>query len=324
MRNEKNRKNFRPAPSWLLAVLAAVLLMSCASAPRMPAPADNEPPELFLLPAGGSVYLWADAAEARPLLEAVAPLDSSGRSLAMMLDRTNTAAVAVFEEGQDRRFFLAAAGRYPRRRANFALSAVRGWEMRRGFDRKIYWRADDSDITLALGRNLALVSNLDPFDNDDRETPPHTFAEFRRGMAVAGWVNDSSPRVNTLMETLGIPIQIPAEDLFFGAARAPAAANGLDWDLAFRIRTPSETHARSLLALFSTARFFVQMGASAGAGGQDRFLTEDGFLDVQEVAMLFFANVPQQDGAFLTLRMDSLDTGAIALLFSLFSVYSGE
>jgi len=294
-------------------------------------PRSDEDRELSLLPAGGSLYLWADTAQSRPLLDVLDFGGFSGRDAAMVLDRTGTAAAVAFaqpaiEAGQegspehDRRFFLAATGRYPRHRANFSFAFTRGWRRHRSPDGGTFWRSQNGVIAVALGSNLALVSNIDPLEGFERVVPPRYFTEFRRGMALAGWMYSPSGPINGFLQSTGIPIQIPAEDFFFGAVRSPVSAldtSPAPWELVFRIRAPSEIHARSLLALFSTARFLFQMGAAAG----DEPSPAD-TLSLQDAAMMLFANVPQQDGESITLRIGPLDENTIALLFGMFSVYS--
>ena len=307
-------------------VFLAAFLASCATAPRLPAPAPDAdvtlPPVLSALPAGGTVYLWADTVTSRPLLDVLTFRGVSGADMAMILDRTASVAAVVFEQGEERSFFLTAAGRYPRRRANFALAFSRGWQRQRGEGRRTYWYSRNGDFAMSLGRRVALVSDRDPFESLPRAVPPQAFAQFQQGMALAGWVDNPSEPISGFLTVMGVPIMIPAEDLFFGAVRTPispqAEANAALWDIALRLRTPSQAHARSLFALFSTARFFILQGAGAGE------VMEEGSLSLHEAAQLLFANVPEVDGEFLTFRITSLDENRIALLFHIFSVYSSH
>jgi len=310
-----------PVPCSPFPVLILFLFTSCATAPRVPAPAADEiPPELSMLPAGGRIYLWADTVQSRPLLDILSVDGFSGRDAAMMLDRTGTAAAVVFPEGHDRRFFLAATGRYPRHRANFSFAFSRAWRRQRGYSGRTFWYSRNNNIALSLGPNLSLVSNKDPFEGFEREIPPQSFAEFRRGMALAGWLSNPSDPINDFLETLGLPIQIPAEDFFFGAVRSPQNAGTAPWELAFKIRAPSAADAGSLIALFSMARFFIlQM-----AGGGEPLSADMESISLPQMARLLFANPPEQDGAFLTFRIDALYENTIALLFTMFSVYSNQ
>ena len=309
------------ASPWLIVIFIALFSTSCATAPRAPVPAAEEiPPELAILPAGGSLYLWADIVQSRPLLDILSFDGFSGRDAAMMLDRTATAAAVVFPEEQDRRFFLAATGRYPRHRANFSFAFSRGWRRHRGYGGRTFWYSRNNNLALSLSSSLSLVSNTDPFDVFEQTTPPETFTDFRRGMALAGWVPNPYQPINGFLETLGLPIRIPAEDFFFGAVRSPHNGNAAPWELAFRIRAPSAADAGSLIALFSVARFFVMQMA----GGAEPLSADMDSLSLPQAAMLLFANAPEHDGAFLTFRINSLEESTIALLFNMFSVYSNR
>ena len=314
------------------------LFVSCASAPKASFSAGDESAELSLLPAGAKLYLWADTVQARPLLDALSFEGKSGKDAGRILDSTETAAAALLNDGQDRRFFLAALGDYPRVRANFSLTFSKGWKKQKGSTGNSYWYSKNDNIALALGSNLALVSDTDPWVDFPKETPPETFREFRQATVLAGWMPNPSVALNGFLESLGVPLKIPAEELFFGVDRLPAAlpaalpadkaaeadaqgnssaASG-QWELILRIRTPSASQARSLLSLFSMARFFIQRGMAGGGGDMDDLLP----MSPQEAAALLFANVPEQDGEYLTLRTAPMNEDRIALLFNTFSVYS--
>jgi hypothetical protein len=202
-------------------------------------------------------------------------------------------------------------GKFPVFAASLSLTFNRDWKRQKSPDGSKYWYSQSDGVALALGSNLALVSNNDPYAAFTSETPPPGFAEFRRGFALAGWLPNPSETVNSVINSMGVPIRIPAEDLFFGAS-----PNEDLWEPVFKIRTPSASHAFSLLALFSVARLFIQRGL-IGQGAES-----SSFMNPQEAAALLFANTPEQDGDFLILRTASLDANRIALLFRLFSIYS--
>jgi hypothetical protein len=167
-----------------------------------------------------------------------------------------------------------------------------------------YWYAPAGGLGLALGPKLALVSSGDPFAPEKLlpEDIPGEFALFRQSLAVAGWIPNPREPVNNFLSVLQIPIQIPAEEIFFGAARAGEDRD--KWELVFRIRTGSANQARALVTLFGLAR----IGIAAGA--------------VPEAVRPLFSNLPVQDGAILMLRSGPMDEKQIALLFNAFSVYS--
>jgi hypothetical protein len=314
-----------------------LVFISCATAPKVPLPKDvegmadamAESPELYMLPAGGRAYIWIDTVEARPFLDVLSIGGLSDKDMARILDSTETAVAAVFPEGHDRRFFLAATGSFPVFAANISMTFNKNWKRQKSADGSKYWFSRSDGIALALGSKLALVSNIDPFANFTSEIPPPGFAEFRRDFALAGWMPDPSGTVGKVIASMGVPLQIPAEDFFFGASRLSPnlastdedqpGANPLDtelWAPVFKIRTPSASQARSLLALFSVARLFVQRGLiGQGAGGSSS-------MSPQEAAALLFANTPEQEEDFLIIRTASLEAARIALLFRMFSIYS--
>ena len=121
---------------------------------------------------------------------------------------------------------------------------------------------------------------------------------------------------------MGIPLQIPAEDFLFGAARTDNFEE--PWELILKIRTPSASQARSILSLFSIARLFVHSGAAA-LGGIAQGTSPQNAADLiapMKIAALLFSNLPEQEEAYLTLRTGGINEEQLALLFGMFQVYS--
>ena len=320
--------------SWLtlLFFFIGIFFTSCASAPRVSLPegldGTVEDRELYTLPSGGRAYIWMNTAEARPLLGAFSIGGLSDKDMTRILDSTETAIAVVFPEGQDRRFFLTAKGNFPVFSANLSLTFNRDWKRLKSPHGGKYWYSQSNGIALALESKQAMVSNIDPFSDLISETPPTGFVEFRRDFALAGWMPNPSDTVNRVISSMGVPLSIPAVDFFFGASphspdpastdNNPTDDNPMNmelWAPVFKIRTPSASNARSLLALFSVARLFIPQGLiGQGAVGSN-------FRNPQEAAALLFANAPEQDEDFITFRIASLDAASIALLFQIFSIY---
>jgi hypothetical protein len=307
----------------VLLVLIFIMLVSCATAPRASIPMEGEGRELYLLPGGGKVYLWADTVKGRPLLDVLSFEGMSGKDAGRILDSTNRAAGVLFEEGEGRRFFLAATGNYPRVRAGLSLSFSKGWKKLKSATGKRYWFSGGDKIALAMGSDLVYVSDADPWEissaNLSGDEIPPAFMDFLPGLVLAGWMPDPSESINRIIGSLGIPIELPAEGLFFGAAMKPQPAGASPddaeiWELVFKIKVSSASHARSLLSLISLARMFMQRGAVQQ--------TRTGAISPQEAASLLLANAPAQDGEYLSFRTDPLSDDRIALLFEMFSVYS--
>ena len=296
--------------------LVFIFLVSCASSPKISLPADEN--AIALLPVGARVYLWADTVRARPLLDILSFQGVSGKNAAQVLDYTKSAALAFFsndkagEKDGNRQFFIAALGNYPRFKASLSLAFSKSWKKQKSSAGGNYWYSQANNIALSMGDNLALVSNTDPLVAFSTASAPEGFAAFNRGFTLAGWMNESAGSINAFLASMGIPLQIPAEDFFFGARKEDEDL----WNLIFKIRTPSAIQARSLLTLFSVARLFVMRAANT----QGEVTGEP--LSPQQAAALLFANLPELEDAYLTLRIDSLDANKIALLFNMFSIYS--
>jgi hypothetical protein len=291
--------------SSLLFLFGLFVLVACATSPKVSEFTDDAG-DLSLLPPGAKAYLWADVKEGRALLEALSLGGYSAKDSGPMLDRTDAAAVAFFgggSEGEERRFFLVGRGDYPNIRAGISMTFSGAWKKVKSPTGNRYWYAQANGLGLALGPELALVSTGDPFapEKIPPEAIPGDFALFRQPLAVAGWIPSPREPVNNFLSSLRIPIQIPAEELFFGAGKGRDEGS---WELLFRIRTASANQARALVTLFGLARL-----ALAGDA-------------VPEALGPLFANLPAQDGTILTLRSGPMDEKQVALLFNAFSEYS--
>ena len=165
-----------------------------------------------------------------------------------------------------------------------------------------------------------MVSNIDPLSYFSPLIPPEGFNEFQieyqKEMALSGWINNPQESVNNFLDSMGIPLQIPAEDFYFGASRIIEAAE--PWELIFRIKTASASHARSLVSIFMIASLFVSRGIEM----QEDNIEGEISLSPQDAAMLLLANAPELKGEFITIRTDPLNEAKIALLFQMFSLYS--
>jgi hypothetical protein len=299
-------------------VFLFILLISCATSPKTSQALTDGTPDFSILPAGASLYLWADVDRAKPLLQALSYENLDGRNASQVLDRTDTAMAAFYGDNASRRFFLAGWGNYPNLRAGASMSFSRDWKKVKSETGNRYWHSKANNLGIALGSKVAFASDGDPFAAGQGSNPaPERFEELRRVCVLSGWLNNPGDTINRFIYNLGIPIQIPAEELYFGAVQVPVQNSAEHWELLFKIKTPSAANARSLLSLFSVARLFVQRGAIGAESGA-------GPISPMDAASLFFANIPEQDEEFLTLRLNPLGEERIALLFSMFSVYSNK
>jgi hypothetical protein len=281
---------------------AVLVLVSCASSPRSAAPPGGREGFAPLAP-GALVYLYIDVPKARPLLDSL-PLEGIGPArMQEALDRTESAAAALYPEGAERRFLAAAKGRYPRFRAGLSFAFSPAWKKVRSETGARYWRSDRDRLSVSLSSGRALVSDGDPFARAPGTEIPRGFEEFRRDALLAGWA-DSAAGINRFIASLAIPIRIPADRLVFGVY----AAEGRGYEAALRVETPSESHARGLAAIFSMVRMVIANTNLPEPQGS--------------MAAALFAKAPDQEGSDLIIRTGVMDEGGIALLFTVFTVYS--
>lgn len=148
------------------AACLALLLASCAAPLRYATPVDP----MAVLPRDATVYLSLGRASlgdlAPALLDSLGPSASSSKYLRSMLEKTETAAVAVFaapretgqaQPGNPPRFEAVLMGDYPYRSATFALRQDRQWK-KDGRGRALVSTAQGLGLSLA-GRGMVLVTS---------------------------------------------------------------------------------------------------------------------------------------------------------------------
>ncbi|GHU59509.1 hypothetical protein FACS189444_4920 [Spirochaetia bacterium] len=289
-------------------MLTAILgFASCTSSPA-PIAVDED---VFPLDPGGSVYLTIDVTRARPLLDLLSFGGMTGKDAAQMLDMTWSAVAAVYPEGGERSYLVSAAGKYPAASAGMSFTFSPAWKKVRSPTGLRYWRSAKDNLSVLLEGNRARVSDGDPIAGTPGVTAPAALADIRRGAVLAGWLDDVETPINRFMEFLGLPLQIPADQVIFGVYESPVEDEAAEqrYEAALRIETPSVSQAIALRSMIAMVRLFM-------AGAAD--------LNSSPAALgaVLFANPPVQDDTALILHTGSMDSRSIALLFNLFSVYS--
>jgi hypothetical protein len=286
----------------VLALLGiALMVASCASSPKTQVLPEAEPFAAF--PSGALVYLYVDTVKARPILDAL-PLERMGgnqKAVAAALDKTSSAVAAWYPPGAPRHFLVAAQGRYPSFRASLSFALSPAWKKRRSESGASYWYSAQDKISVFLGPQHAFISDGDPLPVPEASFPqrPEAFASFAEDAVLAGWLTEGGMFLNQCLSSLKIPLQVPAEQVLFCLQQSEGHYQGM-----IRIETPSVTQAKAVVGLFSLARLFMAN------------------LDTKEGVGVFFTHAPVQDGASLNLQTGPLDAQGVALLFSMFSLYS--
>ena len=311
-RGKHSAANVSPFVSTILGMVLPVLLFaSCASAPQYPDPLLEET-GFIPFEAGALAYVFVDVPAARPILEHAAIREMGEQEARQMLDRSRSAAAALYVPGSGRRFALAAWGKYPAKRVTVALGASKGWEKRRSPDGEWYWRSEERGLSVALTTRqafaLAAKSPGDPKGPERGTEIPAGFNEFRRGAAFSLWLESPGSLINQKLLEMAIPLEIPAERVFVSvvplAAERAAKPDDARYEALLQIQLASAAQARAIAALVSLARTYIPPEAAGPAAALS----------------LLFANPPTQDGANLNIKTAALTGREIALLFNVFSV----
>ena len=277
------------------------LFLSCQSAPKVTDFALMEANGVPL-DSGASVYVLADAKEARPVLDILPFEELKDKQTRQMLDKTNFIAAALFPKESGRRFQIAAWGAYPSSRANMAFSFNKNWKKQRG-ETGDYWYSAANRLSIALNSKQAFAASwLGTQGSPAAAAPgieyPEGFAEFRHNAPLSCWFDNPGPFIKKILSNSGIPIGIPAEKLFINLF--PAAED--KYEAVIRIQFESVLQARGIAAVLTLANTF----------------TPDKSNPNSMLAALFFANKPVQNGSSLDIKTGVLSKTEIALLFSFF------
>ena len=292
-----------------------LLFLSCVTTPKAADPLAGGT-EYLLLNGGALAYMVIDVKEARPILDGLSarfPLSAANSGQTKrLLDRTGSAALAVF--GADRGGYVQAAawGRYPAKKAGISFAFDRNWKKRKSGAGYSYWYSERNRVSVALSDSQAFVSMKTAGPDGPPEPAglspgipvPGDFAAFRQGAALAFWLPEPRVPVERLTQSIELPLRIPAEEIF-AALRREGGGDEKRYGALLRIRTPSASQARALASLFTMARNLI-------AG-----MTDDEGPAVP--AAILFANPPVQDGRYVTVRTAVMDVETITLFFELFT-----
>jgi hypothetical protein len=320
--------------------MMAVVALLCAACAGVPKPVEAPLNGPLPLDGGAMLYLVAEVPQARSLLDRISIEGLAKEDAAQILDKTRYAAAAIFPPNSGTRLQAVAWGNYPSFGAGLAFASAREWKKQQS-SAGPFWYSADRDISLAFNKVQAFAAlgpvergpgftsgtgpSAGPYTRGPGVAIPGSFNAFKEGACLALWMENPAGPLDRFLEGLRLPIRIPAEEFlaalvllsspeeiagsgFQGGAARPGGAGPL-YEIRLRIRAPSETNARSLMALFSTARIFIP-----GAGNSGR----------SELLSLLFARPPEQDGPYLNLRSAPVTEEDIALLFTLFSIYSEQ
>jgi len=324
---EKNKLCLRTIT---LLIAHCSLLIACKSVVKAP---EQMPLESGIVPLdkGASAYILIDAANARPILEGISYIPANDKNVKLMLDRTQSAAVAVFSPSSEetRRFQLVSWGNYPASGSSIAFGTNKDWKKQRSASlNTIYWHSEESQMSIAVSPSQAFVlvamtkAPRDPIASPEGIKNPEGFGEFAKGAVFSCWLSDPGPALNKILKGMGIPLEMPAEQLFVRLFPSDdqASASQPSYEAHIKITLPGETQARTIVSLLSLARTFMPPPILPSPVESS---DSQGVLAQKSAAMMvyiLFANPLVQEEGSLFLKSPSLSARDISLLFSMFSL----
>jgi len=291
----------------LIICLTLFLVLSCRTVLKTPEPFDDAINSLPLEP-GASAYVIADVKGARPVLDLLALPGMNQEQAALVLDRMNSMAIALYPEGSGRRIQLAAWGNVSSSHGGLVFGMNRDWEKTRCAAGHSYWYSKKDGLSVATGVKQAFAAQyaaglpLDPVTHSSGVELPDGFHDFSRGTVIFCWMEDPGPAIKRIMDGMGIPLTLPAERVFISLFAAEENADTTPeslprYEALLRIETSSESDARTLLRLISLAHTF-----SGGA-------STDAKLSLME---LLLSNAPVQEGRFIRIKTPRMSAEDIA------------
>jgi hypothetical protein len=310
-----------------LLCLFFLFLLSCRTAPTLEAPA----PESGFVPfepGAFAYYMSSDVQQLRPILERINFSIMNDKQVRQILDKTVSAMAAVYmpsaaHDGNtpQSRFQLAAWGNYPAGRIKMALGLQKNWKKIRSPTGTpagtVYWHSAKDGISIAVDSRRIFIftggGNVSPAPFPAENTAPGIslsaeFIEFCRENkpqgepVLSGWFDNPKEYVNQKLEEMGMPIELPADNIFFNLF----ATEEQKYEAFIRMQLSTATQARGIVTLFGLARNFISPGA----------VTDSYSL----LAAILFSNPPVQSDKNLDIRSGVLSAAELSLLFDLFSV----
>jgi hypothetical protein len=294
-----NKARARAASScglWLI-----FLFLSCKSTP-VKSDSIFEGMDTVPLDKGAFAYIFTDVKEARPILDILPVQQLKNWQAAIILENTDVAAAALFSKESDRHFQITGWGNYPSLRARVALFFNTTWKRRRS-EMGSYWHSAIQKLSVVVNsKQVFAVSWHDSYGSPLPLSPgvkmPEGFTQFMRGAALSCWMESPGLLLNQILSKEGIPVNLPAEQLFLSLY--PRDEN--QYEVLLRLRFENAVQARTIATVLALANTFASEQKSI-------------------MASIFFANPPVLSGQNLDIKTALLSEKEITLLLEMFLLY---
>jgi len=247
-------------------------------------------------------YVFTNVKEARPILEIIPVQQLKNWQAKMILESTEVAAAGLYPKESNRHFQVAGWGNYPSLRAKIALFFNTTWKKQNSAT-GAYWHSAMQKISVVINpKQVFAIAWHDSYGNPVPASPgvkmPEGFAVFMRGAAISCWMDSPGPLLNQILANEGIPVNLPAEQLFLNLY--PKGGN--QYEVLLRLKFENAAQAKTIAALFAMAKTFSVNQQSI-------------------MSSVFFANPPVLYGQYIEIKTALLSEKELTLLLQMFLVY---
>jgi hypothetical protein len=306
---KKTQRNLFPLTAshrYLLFIICYLLfaICSCQTIPNM---SGNLLEETNYLPldSGASLYVLADAKQARPVINLLPIQELSDRQVVQILEKTDVLAVALFPQTSGRRYQIAAWGKYPSFQASLALGSNSAWQKQRSAAGGNYWHSQANRLSAAISSKQvrAVVSlnsePVDPVTASPGMEIPEGFNEFRRDSIFSCWMENPNLAISRIMSDLGFPFNSPVKKLFISLV----PVQEVKYEALIRLQFENASYARAMTAILNIAYGFLHGNTNS------------------IIASILFANQPVLNGNNVDIKSAVLDEEKIVQLLGLFTLF---
>jgi len=278
-----------------------ILFVSCQTAPII---SDTifEEMEYVPLDKNAFAYVFTNVKEARPILDILPVQQLKNWQAKLIMENTEMAAAALFLRESGRRFQVAGWGNYPSLRARIALFFNTSWKKQKSAN-GTYWYSALQKISVVINPKQVFAvawhdTHMNPVPEAGGIRLPEGFPSFIHGAALSCWMESPAALLTQILANEGIPINIPADQLFLNLY--PKDEN--QYEVLLRLRFFNAAQARTIAAVLALANSFSVENKSV-------------------IASIFFANPPVLYGRYIDLKTALLSEKEITLLLQMFLVY---
>jgi hypothetical protein len=281
-----------------------LFLLTCCHSTPIVSDTIFEKMEYVPLDKDAFAYVLVDVKAARPIVDILPVPQLKNWQAKLVLDNSDMAAAALFKKESGRYFQVTGWGNYPSMRASLALFFNSSWKRQRSTTGS-YWASPAQKMSVVI--NPKQIFALAWHDVHSNPVPasggvkmPDGFTQFMRGASLSCWMESPGALLDQILNDEGIPVKLPADQLFFNLY--PKGKN--QYEALIRLRFENAVQARAMAGILSLANNF--------SSNQNQ---------KSIMASIFFANPPVISGRSLDIKTAVLSEEAISLLLKMFLLY---